>query len=102
MVSKAGQLDFSKTGSAVPVLKSLASDKTWQSYPSANYNHQAFVKFTEYDKVVTYLDSVPIEAQGDVDSKIQNMLSDIFSQKKSVDQAVTECEAAIKLVYETQ
>jgi len=102
MVSKDGQLEFSKTGSAVPVLKSLANDPTWQNFPTPKYNHQAFVKFPEYNQVVDYLDGVPIEAQGDIEGKILNMLSDLFSQKKSVDQVISECDEAIKKVYETQ
>lgn len=102
MVSKDGQIEFSKTGSAVPVLKSLANDTTWQSFPSTNYNHKAFVKFPENDMIVTYLDGVAIEAQGDVEGRILNMFSDVFSQKKTVDQATSECVAAINQVYETQ
>lgn len=102
MVSKDGQIEFSKTGSAVPVLKSLSNDTTWQSYPSTKFNHQAFVKFSETDMIVTYLDGVAIEAQGDVDGRILNMFSDVFSQKKTVEQAASECVSNINKVYETQ
>ncbi|QNK59521.1 ABC transporter substrate-binding protein [Paenibacillus sp. PAMC21692] len=48
-VKQVGQIEFGKTGNAVPVLKSMESDTTWRDNPVPGKNTDAFVAFPEND-----------------------------------------------------
>ena len=49
IVSEEGQKIGSKTGSIIPVRKSMANDSSWTSYKNAGLNHAAFVSAPEKD-----------------------------------------------------
>ena len=49
IITESGQKEFGKSGSGVPVLKSLANDASWTSYISSELNHQAFISYQEKD-----------------------------------------------------
>ena len=78
MMSKDGQQAFSKTGNAVPVLKSLATDEDaiWNTIPDiqARFNHKAFIQFDERDTLKDYLNGVNVDLYAKIDSAMLNLL----------------------------
>lgn len=57
IVSEEGQQVMGKTGSGVPVLKSLLNDSSaeWRNFISADLNHNAFVVHPERDLAMNYV-----------------------------------------------
>lgn len=57
IVSEEGQQVMGKTGSGVPVLKSLLNDSSaeWRNFISADLNHNAFVAHPERDLAMNYV-----------------------------------------------
>lgn len=76
MISEDGQEAFSKTGNAVPVLKSLQENGTWTVVPQPQqfFNHSAFIKYNERDCLKDYLNNVNVELYSDIDGAMLDLL----------------------------
>ncbi len=81
IVSEAGQEVFGATGSGVPVLKSLAESETsaWRQFISADLNHEAFVKYSERDLPLSYLQGVPVAKQMVIKTSLSSMMSTLYT-----------------------
>ena len=78
MMSKEGQQAFSKSGNAVPVMKSLASsdDAIWRTIPDAQvrFNQNAFIAYPERDTLKDYLNGVNVDLYSQIDSAMLNLI----------------------------
>ena len=65
IVSEEGQNIMGKSGSGVPILKSLLDNDNaeWKNFISADLNHEAFVKYPERDLAMNYVHGFKVEKQ---------------------------------------
>lgn len=75
IISEEGQDAFSKAGTGIPVLKSLALDKnaSFRTY-LPNANHDAFIKFQERDLPMNYLHGVNANKHLNLRTQLKNEL----------------------------
>jgi ABC-type glycerol-3-phosphate transport system substrate-binding protein len=78
MMSEDGQQAFSKSGNAVPVLKTLATadHAIWRTIPDAQvrFNHNAFIAYPERDTLKDYLNGVNVDLYAQIDSAMLNLI----------------------------
>lgn len=84
IVSKEGQEILGKTGSGVPVLKSLLenNDAEWKKFISADLNHDAFVKYPERDLLMNYVHGFATKKQLTVYKELKdNFIYGMYNSK---------------------
>jgi ABC-type glycerol-3-phosphate transport system substrate-binding protein len=94
MLSKQGELVRSKAAGSVPIMKSLANNPIWRSFPPVGYklNQNAFVDYAQYDSLPPNLS---VGATGPVETDIQNALQEIALNKMTPAQALKQAAAQI-------
>lgn len=82
IVSEEGQEILGKTGSGVPVLKSLLNSDTaeWKKFISTELNHDAFVKYPERDLAMNYVHGFKVEKQLSVYKELKdNFIYELYN-----------------------
>lgn len=84
IIGQEGQLAFSKTGSCVPVLKSMAEDVNaeWRKQPSMD-NLDAFVLYPKRDCVIDIFNSAPAEKESMLMGNYAGMIMDVTNGSRS-------------------
>lgn len=83
VISEEGQEVFGATGSGVPVIKSLANEKSsaWMNYISSDLNHEAFIKFPERDLAMNYMKGFKVSKQLAILKALEGkFLKDIYEE----------------------
>lgn len=93
--STPGQQVFSKTGNAVPVLKSLASDPGWRSVPRPDFNQDAFTAFPEGD-TLNLETQLPAAAGPPVETALSELMEKVLLGQITPRAMVTEWAVRIQ------
>lgn len=89
IMSEDGQLAFSKTGSCVPVLKSMAEedDAEWRKYPAIG-NTDAFVMFEERDCIIDIFNTAPAAKEVILMGNYAGMIMDVTNGTRAPQESI--------------
>ena len=73
ILSEEGQELLGSTGTGIPVLKSLAQNGSWRSYPNAEANNDAFISFPDKDLSQTDFYIYPAEDHKAIRSELDSI-----------------------------
>lgn len=95
IVSPEGQKVFAESGSAVPVLKSMAKDPCWRDPTQCPRNYDAFVEAVEYGIMP---DNFLLVTNAEIQDAVKEAFEKAFLRQASVEAAFKEADVKINKI----